>query len=228
MVDVDAAQRTCYEVVAALSHADRARIAEDREIHVRAALAALARIRALLISLLAIERSGRPDVVGVILRTMLEVWYFGVIVLLGDDEDLTRLESDHRHWKNEFAKNGPGVSLEPGDTRKFSVWARAKRAGELMPLVGQNADRPVEWYREMYAGESLVSTHAGPSSLGSYLFVDDDVIGIKFDPEVDGALRFGRLLLAAGLASMLGCWVYERAGIDPAELNAVDFPVESD
>lgn len=228
VVNVEAARRACDEVIAALSRADRARIDADREVHVRAGITALARLRALLISVVAVDRAERPDVVGVVLRAMLEVWYFGVIVLLGDEDDLARLDADNRYWKNEFAKYRAGVEAEAGDAKKFSVWQRARRAGELMAEVREDPASPVEWYREMYAGESLVNAHAGPSSLGSYLFIVDDVVGVNFDPDVDEGLRYGRLLLASGLAVMLGRWVYERAGIDTADLDRIEFPFTQD
>lgn len=227
MSDVEAARLTCDAVVAALSRAESARIPADREVHVRSGLAALARCRALLIGAVDLDRVGRADVVGVVLRAMLEAWYFGVIVLLGDEDDLKRLEADNRYWKNDFAKDRPGITAEPGDAKTFSVKARARRAGELMHLVGQNPDDPLEWYREMYAGESLTNAHASPSSIGPYLFVDDSgVVGVNHDPEIDKGLRFGRLLLVAGLSSTLGRWVYERSGIDPTEIAEIDFPVD--
>jgi hypothetical protein len=197
----------------------------ERELHVRSALAALARGRALLIAVATLDRTGRGDAVGVLLRAMLEAWYFGVICLLGDDEDLIRLEDDNRYWKNDFAKNRPGLSLESGATTKFSVRARAKRAGELMHLVNENANAPLEWYVDLYAGESLTNAHASPSSMGPYLFVDaSGVIGVDHDPQLDEGLRYGRLLLAASLAVTLARWTYERAGIDTSAVDAVEFP----
>lgn len=158
---------------------------------------------------------------------MLEAWYLGVIVLLGDEDDLKRLEDDNRYWKNDFAKNRPGITAEPGDAKNYSVHAQAKRAGELMHLVGENPNNPIEWYQGLYAGESLTNAHASPSSIGPYLYVDEaGVVGVDHDPEIDDGLRFGRLLLAAGLSSTLGRWVYERSGIDPTEIANIDFPID--
>lgn len=223
--DIDLAHGTCGAVVGALSEAERARVPVERELHVRSALAALARCRALLISIAMLDRTGRADAVGVLLRAMLEAWYFGVICLLGDEDDLNRLEEDNRYWKNDFAKHRPGLPLESGMIKKFSVRARAKRAGELMHLVNEDGDAPLDWYNDLYAGESLTNAHASPSSMGPYLFVDaSGVIGVDHDPQLDEGLRYGRLLLAANLTVTLARWTYERAGIDTTAVDAVDFP----
>ena len=210
----------------ALSRPTQAHVPAEREVHVRSGMAALARCRALLIGIVTLDRAGRADVVGIALRAMLEAWYFGVIALLGDEGDLARLEADHRYWKNEFARRHPGDPIDEGIERRFSVWDRAKRAGELMDHVEALPSHPLDWYTDVYAGESLTNAHASPSSIGPYLFVDESgVVGVDQDPQLDEELRSARLLLAVGLTSTLGGWVYERAGIDTTELLAIDVPL---
>lgn len=84
------------------------------------AYAALSRCRSLLLGSVALVEAGRADTVGVPIRALLEVFYFGVIVLLGDDSDLDRLAADYRYWKNELASE---FDVEPveGEEGKFSV-----------------------------------------------------------------------------------------------------------
>jgi hypothetical protein len=225
MPDIEAARRTCDETVSALSRAESARIPVDRVVHVRSGLAALARCRALLIGIVALDRVDRADIVGVLLRAMLEAWYLGVITLLGDEHDLEKLQADNRYWKNRFAESRDGISPESGPEKTFSVWDRAKRASELMTIVGEDPNGPLEWYRDLYAGESLTNAHASASSMSPYLLEDPSgTIGIHHDPEPAEDLRYGRLLLAAALAVTLGRWTYERSAIDTSELNAITLP----
>lgn len=222
MLDLKAARAVCDRTVVAFEPEVEASVPVDRATHVRAAFTAVARCRALLIGIVDLDRSDRADIVGVLLRAMLEAWYFGVIVLLGDADDLERLDADNRWWSNRLA----GVlDLDPedGPAGKFTVYQRASRAGELVGSIGENPDSPVEWYRELYAGESLTSAHAGPASMSAYLEpTAGGNLAINLDPELDTRLRYGRLLLGATLCITLGRWTYERAGLDTSALDAID------
>lgn len=114
-----------------IDSADSARVPIDRQRHGLAALAAVSRCRSLLIGIVELDRAGRADLVGVLLRALLEVWYFGVIALFGDESDLEKLEADHLHWKNKLAAAMPGLVEESGAYGTFPVHQRAKRAGRI-------------------------------------------------------------------------------------------------
>lgn len=220
--DLSAGWKVCGLAIAALEPETQATVPVDRAPHVRAAFTAVARCRALLIGIVDLDRADRADVVGVLLRAMLEAWYFGVIVLLGDEDDLERLDADNRFWGNRLAV-ALDMDPEDGRTGKFSVYDRACRAGELVQSVGENSEAPVEWYRELYAGESLTSAHAGPTSMSAYLQpTPDGNLAVNLDPELDVGLRYGRLLLGATLCVTLARWTYQRAGLDTSALDAID------
>ncbi|HUF83908.1 MAG TPA: hypothetical protein VMQ81_04865 [Acidimicrobiia bacterium] len=65
---------------------------DERHDHVLLAFAALARCGSLPLGIVDLDRAGRRDIVGVTVRAPVEVWYFGVIALLGTDDDLDRFE----------------------------------------------------------------------------------------------------------------------------------------
>jgi hypothetical protein len=201
-------------VVQIVDSVSSAHVPIERHDHVLLAMAAVSRCRSLLLGAVEVDRAGRSDILGVIVRALLEVWYFGVIALLGEQEDLDRLEADHRYWKNELAKHLPGVQAEDGVVGKFSVFARAKRVDELVTAIGQQSGVALDYYRHFYAGESLTQAHAGFESMKPYVFEDESgSIGIVHEPEDNGP-RYGRLRIAIVMTSLLAGWTWERAGLD--------------
>lgn len=217
------------DLVNVIDSAKAAKVTAQRRSHAFLAMAALSRCRSLLLGALELHRAGRRDIVGVPIRALLEVWYVGVIALLGDDADLRRLAEDHRYWKNQLAKDFPGVEPDEGEETRFSVYQRAKRADELLAKMEPGPDVAVEYYRLFYATESLMSAHAGLESLKDYAFEDPDgTIGIIHEPENDAA-NYGRLHVAFVLTLLLAKWTWDRTGLDSgafdelaaqAELNA--------
>ncbi|MCU1355896.1 MAG: hypothetical protein JWM89_1314 [Acidimicrobiales bacterium] len=220
MVSMPKAHREAGKLLAILESASSARVPAERQTHCVTALAAVARARSLLIGTVALDEAGRADLLGITVRALLEVWYFGVVALLGDDADLQRLEDDHRYWKNALAEALPGVEPDPGSTATFSVFARATRADELLLSIGEPAGLAVEWYRELYAGESLSHAHAGIESLSPYVVeAADGSVAIEAEPEVDEGLRYGRIRVATILTALLAKWTWERVGLDAAAFD---------
>lgn len=209
------------DLVAILDSAQAAHVEEVRYNHMLNAYAALSRCRSLLLGAVALVEAGRADTVGVPIRALLEVFYFGVIALLGDDSDLDRLAADYRYWKNELASE---FDVEPveGEEGKFSVWQRAKRTDELVSAIGQESGVSLRLYKQFYAAESLTSAHAGFESLKQYVVeTADGDIGIEVEPGPDGTLH-GRLRMAVVLTTLLGKWTWERSGLDAEAFDQLD------
>jgi hypothetical protein len=121
MPDIEVAYQRAAAVVELIDSATAAHMPADRPAHALSAMAAVSRCRSLLLGVVELDEAGRADLVGVLARASLEVWYFGVIALLGDQADLDRLEADYRYWKNDFAKSLDGIEQEPGPSATFSV-----------------------------------------------------------------------------------------------------------
>lgn len=223
MPDIEDAYRQADAVVQIIDSAGPAHIPVERAVHALAAVASVSRCRSLLLGIVLQDQAGRADIVGVDLRALLESWYFGVIALLGTAADLDRLEEDHRYWKNELAKALPGVESESGSVSKFPVFQRAKRADELLPEVDEAEGKAVEWYRTIYAIESLTNSHASLETLKPYLLEEDDgTIGIVHEPQIDEGLRYGRIRIAAVLTSLLAKWTWARVGLDPEPFDEIE------
>ena len=216
-------------MIDAIESAEGAHAPVERERHCLIALAAVSRCRSLLLGILELDKAGRGDLLGILNRAVLEVWYFGVIGLLGDEADLDRLEADHRYWNNALATQMQGVEPDAGASAKYSVFARAKRADELLVAIGKTPGRPVEWYRQIYAADSLTQAHAGFESLAPYVYRDDDgSIGIEHDPYNSTSLRYGRISISTMLTAMLAGWTWERVGLDGTVFDRIGHEVDKD
>lgn len=187
-------------------------------------MAAVSRCRSLLLGVVELDRVGRSDIIGVPLRALLEVWYFGILAVLGEDEDLESLEADHRFWKNQVAKAMSGVAKEPGNQKKFSVRQRAKRADELLAeKLGESPGIALAWYHTYYAAESLLNAHAGMSSLGRYIEEHPDGnVGIVHEPDADEDLRYGQIRFATFLVALLAKWTWTSVGLDPSQFDEIE------
>lgn len=216
-------RRKAQAVLELIESVGSASVPVERAEHCRAALASLARARALLQSALLLDMAGRADVVGLVNRALLEVWYFGVIALLGDEADLDRFEQDHRYWNNDLNRSIPGAPVEVGPDKKFSVLERAKRADKLLTSIGEPQGPAIGWYKQIYASESLTTAHAGIESLLPYaLDLADGSLAIDFEPTISEGLRHGRLVMAAALVATLGRWTWERVGLDGTAFDDLD------
>jgi hypothetical protein len=175
-----------------------------------------------LLGIIDLDKRGRADVVGVLVRALLEVWYFGVIALLGDKADLDRLEADYRYWKNDLSKSMSGISPEPEPGATFSMYKRALRADELLTEMGEQEGISLSWYREYYAAESLTSAHAGFESLKPYGCEEaDGTIGIVHAPETAEDLRYGRILFGNALTLLLAQWTWDRVGLNGSAFDEI-------
>lgn len=222
MPQIEVLYRQISDLIKIIDSAEAASVPAERRNHVLLAMAAISRCRSLLLGSLELHRAGRTDIIGVPVRALLEVWYFGVIALLGDDADLRRLAEDHRHWKNDLAKHVPGVRCNGGEAGRFSVFQRAKRADQLLAEMEPGPDVAVKYYRLFYAPESLMSAHAGFESLKAYVFEDaDGTIGIVSEPEANG-VNYGRLYIAFLLTLLLAKWTWDRAGLDSSPFDEIE------
>lgn len=225
MPDIEDAHRQGRAVIDVIESAGSAHVPIDRQRNILSAMAAVSRCRALLLGILQLDQAGRVDLVGVLLRALLEVWYFGVIALLGDDDDLKRLEEDHRYWKNALAQGMPGIIGDEGPEKAFTIYQRAKRADELLAQndSGGRAGDALEWYRTIYAAESLTNAHAGFESLKPYVFEDEEgAVGVAHEPEIDEGLRYGRLRIAAVLTALLAKWTWDRVGLGGTRFDEIE------
>lgn len=221
--DIEDAYRQAREVIEIIDAAESARLTVDRFRHGLTSMAAVSRCRSLLLGVIRLDETGRADLVGVLLRALLEVWYFGVIALLGDASDLERLEADHRFWRNHLARALPGIAPQPGPDETFSIRQRAIRADELVIEIGEPAGSTLEWYQTIYASESLTNAHAGFESLRPYVFEDPDgTIGIVHETVVDEGLRYGRLRLATVMTALLAKWTWDRVGLNGAAFDEIE------
>jgi hypothetical protein len=220
--DVADACRQAHAVLTVVEQPATARVPSDRHPQMLAAMAATARCRALLRSIVHLVEVGRADTVGIETRALLEMWYFGVLTLLGEQVDLDRLEADYRYWKNDLAKK-MGQAEESGPSKQFAVWERAKRADALLTAAGEQPGTAVALYRELFSGESLLNAHASFQSINRYSFeADDGVVGIVLEPEIDVGYVYGQIRLAAVLTALLAKWTYERAGLDASPFDEID------
>ncbi len=105
--EMDILHSQIRELVREIDSARAVTVPAERYSHVLLAMAAVSRCRSLLLGARELHRAERPDIVGVPVRALLEVWYFGVIALLGDGADLRRLAEDHRYWRNALATMFP-------------------------------------------------------------------------------------------------------------------------
>jgi hypothetical protein len=220
--DVAEACRQAQDVLTLVEQPVTARVPSERHSHMLAAMAATARCRALLCSIVHLAEVGRTDTLGLETRALLEVWYFGVITLLGEQVDLDRLEADYRYWKNDLAKK-IGQAKESGPSKQFAVWDRAKRANELLSAIGEQPNTAVELYHALFSGESLLNAHASFQSIHRYAFENDDgVVGVVLEPEVDAGHAYGQIRMATVLTALLAKWTYERAGLESGRFDEVD------
>ena len=126
MPDIDVVYRRATALVGLIDSAEAVQVPPERPAHALAAIAAVSRSRSLLLGIVDLDKRGRADVVGVLVRALLEVWYFGVIALLGTKADLARLEADYRYWKNDLAKS-MSMRTSPGVTRLGGAGRRSRR-----------------------------------------------------------------------------------------------------
>ena len=230
MKDVADAHRQAHAVIAAIeSVGATAHVPVERYVHQISGFAAVARCRALLLSVLILDDAGRADVIGVTLRALLEAWYFGVVATLGTDADIDKFDQDHRYWKNDLASHLPGVIPEPGPVNKFSVFKRAQRSDELLAEIGETPGGAVEQYKVLYAAESLTSAHASFESMKRYVIEGDDgVVGIVQESDADESSRYGRIRMAAVLTALLAKWVFKRGDLDATVFDRIDGLSEPD
>jgi hypothetical protein len=149
----------------------------------------LARARGLLEGLVLLADGGRPDVVGVLVRTLYETCIVSLYVILGDDaaafhvmDDYARsvrilsekygfpLSQQTQAWRN----RGPRTPQEPppDPERRLNYEQIAARVGKLLEAASDPTamgKRATELYDTVYRGESLMSSHAGLGSFSPYV-----------------------------------------------------------
>ena len=165
------------------------------------AAAALARWNRMLSAMLLLRASGYPDLIGIVLRSLLETWYVGMYFLLSPAEAMDRISAAHvlqltkldpTRWGDQQAIIDQ-MMVGPQSLNWESV---SQRVGALLIELGHDTARATAdaLYDGLYRGESMMSVHAGLGSLVGHL----DMPSTDSLPDSIGILEVRRELDDAG------------------------------
>jgi hypothetical protein len=192
------------------------------------AAAALARCNRLLLSMLDLRKAGFPDVLGVMLRCLVECWYLGMLAILAPDETHDMIRAAHK-WQLERLDDstweGVGSVTAQIDqaAQKMNWKVVSNRVGSLLAELGQPEGQATatSTYETIYRGESLLSVHAGAASLmGHFQEIDAATFStreIRHEPD-DG---FSRILAAAPFVGSLASCVASEYGLGNSEVDRI-------
>jgi hypothetical protein len=203
------------------------------------AAAGLARCRALLEGICILREQGRADVIGVLNRSVIEMWLVSLYVLvkgrdedddsalielgieharymgiLGDRFDSPEIKSAVADWKEAIA----GSTAPDGESIKerpnFEAIARALPALLAKDDPDGLSVPSLALYDKAYRSESSFSAHPGVGSFGRYIAIDpsEERDGIVDNP---GPPFPDQELLAVTLTSFLADRVFKAFGIPP-------------
>lgn len=164
------------------------------------ALAAAARCRRLLMSVITLTEAGLHDVTGGLLRSIYETWLVGMYAIFGDQAAIRRLLAQAADQERRIAH---AVGLPTNDLpngKKFPTIDLAAEVTKLLEAEGQaNAAFARLGYDAIYRPESHVNTHGGLGSILGHVAEDETsrhVLDVR--PE-DDALARHRLLVGVSL-----------------------------
>lgn len=198
------------------------------------AAAALARSNRLLLAMLELRRSEYPDVLGVLLRCMVECWFLGMLCVLAPEEAHGLIRAAHKRQLEKLDE------VTWGDVqsviRQIEVNAKgvnwevvSRRVGTLLAEQGQLAGKAtaISIYESIYRGESLLSVHAGAASLMGHLEEVGSAIvtrEVRHEPD-DG---FSRILAAVPFVGSLASSVAQAFGLSSSEVDRLGDRMPSD
>jgi hypothetical protein len=184
--------------------------------------AACSRCKALIGDAIQLIGSGSTASLGVILRTVYEVWLVGIYASLGRDEARQRLVDQYNHEIRYMLQHLDAPVEEIPAGQEFKIWDYAKCVRDLHREMGHpEADFSVGAYNTLYRFESLFSIHAGLGSIGLAVADEDHRSIIKIDPPTEASLRH-RLMLAATLYLSLARSVALREGLDYSDSQPLE------
>jgi hypothetical protein len=196
------------------------------------AVAALARMVALLQGMLDVIRAGHGVVAGGLLRSLYETQLFGFLVLLGGPPAMVDVMDAYAKGMKTYHA-AQKTKLSQGFEEWLSMGLR-KRGLELKSLIGrlnyeqvakkvksllhrkrdqERTARSENLYDSVYRTESMVSAHATLSSIGAYVDWKSSPWKLRAHPRGSGDLPNGdRTVLAIGMTTHLASFVLEEFG----------------
>jgi hypothetical protein len=190
------------------------------------AAAALARCNRLLAAMIVLRDAGFPDVIGGLLRSLLECWYLGMYFYLSPDEafertsaahlhQLTKLDEarwgdfDHAFWESHV--DPKGMSWEHVSNRVGTLLAESGNVGAKQTADGL--------YEVIYRGESMMSVHGGVASLIGHIAgagtASMSLAAVRLEPD-DGGLR---IRMGGPLLETLARSIAYEFGLDRTEID---------
>ncbi len=194
------------------------------------AAAALARCNRLLSSMLLLRTNGYPDLIGLILRPLLECWYIGMYFLLSPAEAMDRTHAAHSLQLTKLDPDAWGNVQQIIDQmvmgpQSLSWEAVSGRVGDLLTELGHDGARATadKLYEVLYRGESMMSVHGGVGSLIGHFDMPDGgstpasigILEIRREPD-DGDFR---IRMAAALLETLARGVAGEFGLQRTEID---------
>ena len=130
----------------------------------------------MLSAMLLLRASRYPDLIGIVLRSLLETWYVGMYFLLSPAEAMDRISAAHvlqltkldpTRWGDQQAI----IDQMVVGPQSLSWETVSQRVGALLIELGHDKARATAdaLYESLYRGESMMSVHAGLGSLVGHL-----------------------------------------------------------
>ena len=190
------------------------------------AAASLARCNRLLLAMIELRTAGFPDVVGILLRSILEFWYLGMYFVLAPYE---AYENTHAAHAFQLTRLDPALwgdterilNQMPVKPRQMKWKTISDRIADLLTERGYVAMKEMTdpLYKTLYQGESAMSVHGGAALLMGHF---DDVVPARFgtheirlEPD-DGAIR---IHMSAPLVETLARAVCVEFGVSHWEID---------
>ena len=191
----------------------------------------LARARALLEGIILVGDGNRPDVVGVLLRTLYETYIVSLYLLLGGADAVVEVMGDYAKSARTLAeKHGrppsPGIALwhalreavgpKGPPVGRLNYEKIAGQVGGLLQRAGDprgGKDRAMERYDLVYRVESQLSAHAGLGSMGQYVDWRGEPWAVRARPAVRSVGAEDHVVLAAVMTAHLASHVFRTFGL---------------
>lgn len=190
--------------------------------HLVVSLAAAARCRRLMMSVVALAEAGLTDVIGGLLRSLYETWLVGTYALLGERPAIGRLLAQTAEQEKRLARALGLPTDDLPDGKPFPVIDLATEVTKLLEAQAQeHAAFARLAYDVFYRVESHRSTHGGLGSILDHVVEDDSSRRIlEARPEDDARTRH-RVLLGVALLVSAAQMPARRAGLPHDRLDQI-------
>ena len=180
--------------------------------------------------MIVLRSTGYPDLVGLILRPLLECWYIGMYFLLSPGEAMERTHAAHvlQLTKLDPSRWGDIQSIIDQmvmGPQSLSWEGDSDRVGDLLYELGHEGARSTAdaLYDVIYRGESFMSVHGGIGSLVGHFDMPADgatpgsigILEVRREPD-DGGIR---IRMAAPLLETLARGVAGEFGLQQTEID---------